>query len=86
MNKQGRYINYIVKDLIKQTEIDGQGLLTFPFMFDDDVYYNTILKSMSPPKRFFLGDFLYYAKNTYGVRDEEGEIIFDRYIELLQNG
>tara|TARA_B110000211_G_C14020327_1_gene527357 strand:+ start:1121 stop:1378 length:258 start_codon:yes stop_codon:yes gene_type:complete len=85
MSKQEKYVGYIVKDMIRQTKIDNVGLITFPFMSEDE-YYESILNSMSPPKRFYFHDFLDFAKKLYGVRDEEGEIIFDRYVEILQNG
>jgi len=79
MNKQERYINYVVEDLVKKTEIDYEEetiFLPFPLPF----HSFTILFLSYPP---FI--FSKYIKNLYGTKDEEAQTIWDQYKERIQS-
>jgi hypothetical protein len=82
MNKQEKYYNYVVDDLVKNTEIDhDQETIKFPF------YYNYILPLHPTPFLFSLSYlstiFSKHVIERYGVHDEEMEIIWNQYREKI---
>ena len=84
MNKKEKYINYVVNDLVKNTEIDhDQETIKFPF------YYNYILPSSPlpfPSILFYSHHSTTFSKHVierYGVHDEEMRIIWNQYREKI---
>ena len=77
-NKIGRYINYIVDDLVRNTDIDyDEKIIKFSFF-------------SAPSSLFFLPSSPYsffskYLKEMYGARDEEIQIIWDLFRERIQS-
>jgi len=91
MSKKEKYINFIVEDLIKKTEIDyGQERINFPFP-------SSFLLSLSfsfhhlplTPTSLFPSSFSKYIRERYGVRDEEVQTIWGQYrnkvVSLINN-
>ena len=77
MNKKEKYYNYVVDDLVKNTEIDhDQETIKFPF------YYN-----YTPfPLYSLLSSLTIFSKHVierYGVHDEEMSIIWNQYREKI---
>ncbi len=89
MNKKEKYINYIVDDLINNTEIDyEQERVKLPFFYSPLRLYffpsfNSSHASVIFPR--LLSSFSKHIKNIYGVRDEEIETIWDQYMERIQS-
>ncbi len=79
MNKQEKYINYIVDDLVKKTEIDYKRKGTSPFLPPFTLFSLSLNNIPSAP-----GYFSNHIKEMYGVRDEEMEIIWDQYVERIK--
>ena len=89
MNKKEKYINFIVDDLVKNTEINyEEETVTFPFhpnpvLFDLSIY-NFLAQYSSPI--FFTN----YLISLYGVNRDEKETVYNRYKErilfLINNG
>jgi hypothetical protein len=84
MNKKEKYYNYIVDDLVKNTEIDNkQGIVKFPFL--------TFLFSSStrffkfPSTTFSFTSFSKYVQERYGTRDGEIDIILELYKERISS-
>ena len=78
MDKKERYINYVVGDLVKNTEIDhDQETITLPtpsfpsFSFSHHLYHPL--------------SFSKYVKARYGAHDEEIKIIWKLYKERIQS-
>ncbi len=87
MNKKEKYINYIVDDLINNTEINyEQEIIITPFSSQSsfDPFY---IISPSPyyPYRHSLSIFSKYLKERYGVRDDESQIIWDQYKQIIKS-
>ena len=88
MNNQQKYINYVVEDLVKNTEIDNeQQKINAPSPF-----FSLLPNlSISSFPIFFLQYhypsilFSNYIKNLYGTRDEELLIIWDQYRNRIQS-
>ena len=79
MNKHQKYINFIVADLVKKTEIDyEQGKIKFPFF----QYLLTPYPFPLLTSSFF--SFSNYVKERYGARDEEIKIIWGLYKERIK--
>ena len=79
MNKKEKYINYVVDDLVKNTEIDyEQGKIKFPFhsLSSFFIQYLYLL-----PSSFFSN----YIKEKYGAHSEEIEFIWDQYKERIES-
>jgi len=80
MNKKERYINYVVGDLVKNTEIDhDKKRIKYPFL------KSTYFLSSHPPHLTHPTYPLFkYLKERYGARDEEVKIIFNHYKERIE--
>mgnify|MGYP001599901285 CR=1 FL=1 len=79
-----KYINYVVDDMIKKTEIDyDQETITLPFLlpltFNSFPFTHSIFTLSFPPNLFSI-----YIKNLYGIRDEEAQTIWDQYRNRIQ--
>ena len=89
-NKMEKYFQYIVDDLIKDTEIDRENrTVVFPFLGKPDsplvtnVYPNWgshMLKSNSPTYNFMV-----YVTEKYGVNKTEYDSLWLFYRESLSN-
>jgi hypothetical protein len=81
MDKKEKYINYVVDDLVKNTEIDhDQETIKFPFLHSPSSYFSL------PPFYPYLFTFsIKYVKTRYGARYEEIKIIFILYKERIQS-
>ena len=83
MNRQEKYIEYIVDHLVKKTEIDyHQEEIKYPFF---PPFFNSYL---FPPNPFPASSPLFHPlsnhlKEKYGARDEEIKIIWDIYRERI---
>ena len=85
--KLEKYIEYIVSDLVKKTEIDYDNeRIIFPF---SNIDYNLTLTLPTFPSTSYLTfphhPFSNHIKGRYGVRDEEIGTIWDRYKEIIQS-
>ena len=83
MNKKEKYINYVVEDLISNTEIDyDQEKIKLPFL--TPILYFFLL----PPSSFFSSYFPFFSnhvRKVYGAHDEEIEIIWKLYKERIKD-
>ena len=87
-NGKEKYINYIVEDLVKKTEIDyEQEKITYPSLIYTFPNFNSPLLSFYSSLLPFLpsNTFSKYLKERYGARDEEIQIIWERYKERIQS-
>ena len=83
MNKKEKYINYVVDDLVKNTEIDhDQETIKFPFYYFSFLFHTHPFFS-SLPALSYLIFFSKHAIERYGVHDEEMEIIWNQYREKI---
>ncbi len=81
MNKQEKYINYIVDDLVKKTEIDyDKEKIISPFL--PFYIYSPLFISPTP---IFFSSISKYVKDSYGARDEEIETIWERYKQIIKS-
>jgi hypothetical protein len=80
MNKQEKYINYIVGDLVKKTEIINDRV-TYPF----DVGTTSGDLAFTNPQ--YISHFKYvfpkYIIERYGVKDDEIKTIWKQYKERI---
>jgi len=87
MDKKERYINYVVGDLVKNTEIDyDQEKIKFPF-YNNSIFFPPNLSPLRPlPFSPFaiISLFSNYVIERYGVHDEEIKIIWYQYKEKIQ--
>ena len=80
MNKKERYINYIIDDLVKKTEIDYETMrLTLPFL-SSPTSFPFFFNLLSPHPAFSE-----YVKERYGAHSEEINIIWNLYKERIQS-
>ena len=81
MDNKEKYINYVVDDLVKDTEMDYyKQSIKFPFpSFFSSLHYNLFI---SIP---LLSTFSKYVEEKYGTRDEEIQIIWEQYRERLKS-
>ena len=87
MDKKEKYINFIVDDLVKNTEIDYvNGYVRAPFLYPP---------SMNFHKKFYFNlyshpSFMPHIKEKYGARNAEVLTIWGEYKEriktLINNG
>jgi len=90
MNKKEKYINYIIEDMIKKTDIDyDREKIKFPFYspissspFLPSLYLFIPSHFSSP---FLFSSFSNYIKEKYGAHSEEIEIIWDQYKERIES-
>tara|TARA_R110000868_G_scaffold243309_1_gene499231 strand:- start:61 stop:324 length:264 start_codon:yes stop_codon:yes gene_type:complete len=83
MNKKERYINYIVDDLVKKTEIDyDRDLIKLPFLTPPFLSYpSTYLY----PYHFPFSSFSNHVRKVYGAHSEEINIIWNLYKDRLHS-
>ena len=92
MDKKEKYYNYVVEDLVKNTEIyHDQETIKFPFYYtflslSIPTYLPLSLLLSSPPSHYYslFSHFSNYVIERYGVHDEEMEIIWNLYKEKIQ--
>ena len=78
MNKEEKYYNYVVDDLVKNTEIDhDQETIKFPF------YYNYTPFPFVLHSHTISTIFSKHVIERYGVHDEEMRIIWNQYREKI---
>tara|TARA_B110000211_G_scaffold198737_1_gene228801 strand:- start:918 stop:1163 length:246 start_codon:yes stop_codon:yes gene_type:complete len=78
MDKKEKYYNYVVNDIVKNTDIDyDREKIKFPF------YNNSIFFSFLPLSSLF-SRFSKHVIERYGVHDEEIKIIWYQYKEKIQ--
>ncbi len=86
MSKKEKYINYIVEDLLKKTEIDYDMGMIKPFSSFSSPHP---LSSFFPFSLIFYYFSLYpfskYMQEIYGAREEEVEIIWVRYRQRIHS-
>ncbi len=87
MNKQEKYINYIVEDLVKKTEIDyDREEIISPFL----PFFSPIASLLSLFLPYSFSSISKYVKDRYGTTDEEIQIIWGQYKQriksLINNG
>jgi hypothetical protein len=86
MNKQEKYINYIVGDLISKTEIDyEQKRIKFPSLLSSPTFSFSFPHIISSLSSHLLPSFSTSFQQRYGARDEEIKTIWDRYRERIQS-
>ncbi len=90
MSKKEKYINYIVDDLVKKTEINyNREEITFLFLSTKPSFiFPSLLLPLSPSLSFYLlssYDFSKHVKEIYGTKDEEIEIVWNQYWEKLES-
>tara|TARA_R110000868_G_scaffold347143_1_gene608239 strand:- start:603 stop:875 length:273 start_codon:yes stop_codon:yes gene_type:complete len=84
MDSKEKYINFIVADLVKKTEIDyEQGKIKYPFFL--------LFLSPSTPifSSFYLPSYLItsiskYVIERYGIHDNDVDIIWKLYKEKIK--
>ena len=87
MDKKEKYINYVVEDLISNTEIDyDQEKIKYPFLPFNPPFLSSPLPFPSPS--FYLLPILPFAnhvRKVYGAHSEEIEIIWKLYKERIKD-
>jgi hypothetical protein len=91
MDKKEKYYNYVVNDIVKNTEIDyDQEKIKFPFSYQSHLFSSTTLHTFLTPSSSLLSYFHTFSrfskhvKERYGVHDEEIKIIWYQYKEKIQ--
>ena len=86
-----RYYNYIVNDIVRDTEIDawhnfrtrrGDGTINYPFFESSDFHINAYDEAYSP-LMFLPSLFSDYCQHMYGLDRKETRIIWERYSEIM---
>ena len=88
MNKKERYYDFIIEDLISHTEIIDNISVRFPFTGGGVKYTIAVLdltKSAYNSKTNFalLMKFFHYVTTTYGVKENELTLLWDRYVNEI---
>ena len=79
MDKKEKYYNYVVNDIVKNTEIDyDQETITLPSPSFPLLFFSTY-SSFIPS----ILSFSKYVKARYGAHDEEMDIIWNQYRERI---
>jgi len=81
MNKKEKYINFSVEDMVNKTKIDYDG---------EEIIYPFLSYSLSPThflnhSTIHLFHISRHLKETYGVNDEELEMIWKLYINRIES-
>tara|TARA_R110000803_G_scaffold117493_2_gene186025 strand:+ start:278 stop:529 length:252 start_codon:yes stop_codon:yes gene_type:complete len=80
MNKKEKYYNYVVEDIVKNTEIDyDQEKIKYPF-FSQFIFFNYY-----PFSSNILSMFSNHVRKVYGVHSEEIQTIWKLYKEKIQS-
>ena len=90
MNKKEKYINFIVDDMVKKTEIDYETMRLTPPSFSSFLFLSdpSLYPSSLPSLFSFLlphPAFSEYVKERYGAHSEEMGIIWDLYKQRIQS-
>ena len=81
MDKKEKYINFIVDDLIKKTEIDyEQGKIKLTYHSHLLSTPSTLLYLSYTPSLFFSN----HVRKVYGAHSEEIEFIWDLYKQRIK--
>ena len=83
MNTKEKYYNFIIDDLVRNTEMDYEKEEILPpfYFFNPPSFHffaNSILHSYSIPVTFTK-----HVTELYGVRDEEVDFIWDLYRNII---
>ena len=88
MNKIEQYINYVVDDLVKDTEMDyTTQKITTPFIGGDEITFRQFYHIHKAPP-YHLSIHPGYAKliqTKYGAREEELDLIWDTYSNKIKS-
>tara|TARA_R110000868_G_scaffold408977_2_gene693580 strand:- start:63 stop:368 length:306 start_codon:yes stop_codon:yes gene_type:complete len=96
MSKKEKYYNYIINDLVKDTNIDeelsnqlGTDFVVFPFKKEGKVFGDTHMApvyslGLSFMSMTFKDNFTEHLQSMYGVREDEVEILNDLYANALK--
>jgi hypothetical protein len=80
MNKKEKYYNYVVEDIVKNTEIDyDQETIKSPF-FPQFIFFKYY-----PFSSNILSMFSNHVRKVYGVHSEEIDIIWVLYKKKIQS-
>jgi hypothetical protein len=85
MDKQEKYFNHVVDSFIRGIEIDyEEDMARFPH--GTDFSFSQIYSDGYFPEAFFYNNsyLSVYLKDTFGIRDGEQHIIWDRTIQKLR--
>ena len=88
MDKKERYINYVVDDLVKKTEINHETeRIKTPFR---QLSYSFILHFQLPTGSASSTSVLYssfskHCEEVYGLYKDEVDYIWDRYIQIFRD-
>ncbi len=86
MDKKEKYINYIVGDLVKKTDIDyDKKEILLPFSPSPYFLFSSLFSFTFFSSGPFFRSLSKYLKEMYGTTDEEIETIWERYKERIQS-
>ena len=94
MNKKEKYINYIIDDMVKKTEIYyDQEIIKLPFLSSTSLSFSPFPPSTLRPRHslhsFFISypstPFSNHVRKVYGAHSEEIEFIWDQYKERIHS-
>ena len=91
MNKKEKYINFIVADLVKKTEIDyDRDLIKLPFLTPSSLFFFLysslpLLSPSSPSLTPLYPSFSNHVRKVYGAHSEEINIIWNLYKERIES-
>ena len=88
MDKKEKYYKYVLKDLVSKTEVDYDNeSVNFPFPIPiphtPPVY--SLLYSFFLSSSFLILSFSEHCKVVYGLTDEEAEIIWGQFREIIKD-
>tara|TARA_R110000868_G_scaffold376252_1_gene641065 strand:+ start:598 stop:870 length:273 start_codon:yes stop_codon:yes gene_type:complete len=83
MDKKERYINYVVEDLIKNTEIDyDQEIIKFPYLSHPTLFSSFSFPSPHyPPHKIYFSN---YLLGRYAINEGLSEL-WGLYINKIKN-
>ncbi len=80
-NKQQKYLNKVVNQLVSETTIDGDGV-TVPFSLLHNILpLPLLISSLSSP---FLS-FSRFVIEVYGLTEEEVKYVWEQYRDIINN-
>ena len=99
MDKKEKYYNYVLNDLVSKTEVDYDNeSVNFPFPIHPITHTYPTPVHRSPSSRFlyhtsfplttnsyFFLSFSEHCKVVYGLTDEESEIIWGQFREIIKD-
>ena len=82
MDRQEKYYNYIVSDLVSKTRIETD-VIWFPF-HSDVGYWPRVLHTMNKENdRDLIYYFDEYVVGRYGAKEEEVILLYDKYVDAM---